>query len=250
MNQGVSFLTCHSIQQLSFLLFLKPFKPAVWFVFLVSLVMIIFVLAILLMIYLKFTAFKAISFAKMVVVSIVLEKPTQIPRGLERRTEFRIMVGIWMLVQLVLTNGYLGLNITSLSAPLEAKSVTQFGQLAKPGCASGNDKCHIDRLNRLNQYIASIDNHVQVFWQRSAHDESYWLEQIENTGWPLTYDRNNTLESIRNQSIRKFDGNTDFILLPYSVETDMTKSFISDNDFYLRLSVHNNKTAWDLLHRY
>ncbi|OXA38329.1 hypothetical protein Fcan01_26810 [Folsomia candida] len=189
------------------------------------------------------------SFAQLFVISTVLEKPTRVPHKLEIKPEFRVSIGCFALVSIILTNLYLGLCITSISAPLESKSVTQFHHLSKPGCENGRIKCTLRRLRAWDQYISSVDYHAQVFWQRLQYDEEYLKELYEDNGEVFPANRNNTYDSVRSRSIRKRDINRDFTLLPYSIELNASKYELDENDFCSALVLQNNKTATNILRK-
>lgn len=235
MSKKYSFMTCNSRESLSFLIFAKAFDVEVWIVFLFTTVTIILALVLILITKLKSRCSKAISFAQLVVISIVFERPTAIPIKIERMVQFRIMLGFLLLLIQVLTNGYLGLSITSISAPLAAISVTRFHQLAKPGCDTGNRKCQLDRLKRYNTYMRMVDDHARIFYQRSLNTESYWVKAHEEYNRRTKLNRNRTLERLREQSIRKFDSNKDFVLLPYSLLDNKITKKVTINEFVYEL---------------
>ncbi|OXA47815.1 hypothetical protein Fcan01_17128 [Folsomia candida] len=250
LKQGFSFMTCYSRKELSFHVLLTPFEVEVWIVFAASLTVVMAVLIMILVHKLKWRCIDAVLFAQLVVVSTVFEKPTDVSSELGRLSQFRILLGIWMLFLQILTNGYLGLSITSISAPLESTSVTRYDQLAKPGCDWGNTKCYIDRLRGLDRYLDILYNHVEVLWQRSQKDDAHWAAVYANYGDTFTYDRNRTLEAVRNQSIRKFDAKEDFVLLPYPVEENMTIKMVTDNNFYQVVNYHLNVMGSNILEKF
>lgn len=246
-SQGFSFMTCYSEQTLSFEMLLRPFDIEVWIVIILSVLTIMVALVVVSIPHYNWMMCTAISFSHLFLISTMFERPTTVLRKLEVKTEFRVLTGIWVLVSIILTNAYLGLSITSISAPLESKSVTRFEQLAKPGCIWEDVKCHLDRIQVLDQYIYNVNYHIRVFWEKSQGSEAFWKDLYQEYGMVFPDDRNITLELVRNKSVRKFDVDKDYILLPYSIELNISKFVLSDNSFYSALRNFNKNTAKDIL---
>ncbi|OXA49341.1 hypothetical protein Fcan01_15871 [Folsomia candida] len=244
-------MTCYSRDELSFKAFLTPFEVEVWLTLVLIVQTIVAVFAAILITKLQWKCLKSISFAQLVVISMVLEKPTDLKPRIRKISEFRILFGFWMLLLQIFTNGYIGLSVTSISAPLESKSVTRFEQLTKPGCELNDLNCHIDRIKGFHQYITLITRHVGVTWQKAEiNDEAYWAEFYAAYGETFTFDRNRTLEAVRDQSHRIFDDKTDFVLLPYSVEENISKRYVTVNDFYSRLYEYLDNTVTKFLRQF
>lgn len=244
---GYSFVTCYSKQTFSFGVLLKPFEVEVWIVLLTCAVTMLVSVALISGKKLYWSWFEAISLAQLFVISTLLERPTQVPHKLEMKAEFRVLISCFTLVSIILSNLYLGLSITSISAPLESKSITQFAHLAKPGCSWGNVTCYLQRLGGLDHYIQSINYHVKVFRERLIQDDAFWKEVYESFGEVFPSDRNKTWETVLRNSIRRVDIDSDFILLPYSIEQIFSTHVLDVQDFYARLRFHNNKTATNVL---
>ncbi|OXA49618.1 hypothetical protein Fcan01_15869 [Folsomia candida] len=217
-----------SLEYLSFKAILKPFELEVWFMLVLTAQTMVAVLVVIFIIKLEWNCLESISLAQLVVISMMFEKPTEIKTKISKILEYKILFGFWMLLLQILTNSYIGLSVTSISAPLESKSVTRYEQLTKPGCQWNDMKCHMNRIKEFRQYIN--------YWERAdVNDEAYWVDFYANLGMTFTFDRNRTLEALRNKSIRRFDINRDFVLLPYSIEENISKEKLTDNDFYYRL---------------
>lgn len=145
-------------------------------------------------------------------ISIVLEKPTDIDTNIKKISAFKFLFGLWALLVPILTNGYLGLSITSISSPLESISVTKFSQLTQPGCDWNNIECPISRIEQIGKYLPILGNYWHAgkrFWNRDINP------RFSN------HDINLSIEALRNQSIRRFDEKQDFVLLPYSFEENI-----------------------------
>ncbi|OXA49805.1 hypothetical protein Fcan01_16006 [Folsomia candida] len=132
-HDGFSFLTCYSRQaDLSFKAFLQPFQPPLW----IGLITTTFCLAVYLVLILRFkfgqTYPSALSFSQFFIVSTLFEKPIPVVSSQVRDSiQFRLVVGVWLVLFVNFTNSYLSLSITSLSAPLGTKSVTLLAHTAK-----------------------------------------------------------------------------------------------------------------------
>lgn len=124
MNQGFSFMTCYSRQELSFKIFLQPFKIEVWIALMLTMVSIGGFLVVSLTRKLQWGFLEAISLAQFAVISIALERPTYPGKKLMRMTVFKILLGVWLMLAPIMTYGYLGISINSISSQLESISVT------------------------------------------------------------------------------------------------------------------------------
>ncbi|OXA42838.1 hypothetical protein Fcan01_22407 [Folsomia candida] len=183
---------------------------------------------------LSFGYVAAIMLSMLLYISTIFDRPITVPRKLGDNTHFRIIFGIWMLLLLILTNGYLGLSIKSITANLEAKSVSRFDQLTKPGCSLGNVKCYLDRLAGVGGYNTAVGKHRDVVMARKS-STPYSLLILQVLGSPT--DSNVTLAMLANLSIRKFDDSQDFTLLSHSLDLDISKE--SGNSFLDDLKDHN-----------
>ncbi|OXA49540.1 hypothetical protein Fcan01_15853 [Folsomia candida] len=225
-HQGFSFMTCFSREELSFQVFLKPFEVEVWVTLLLSMVTIGGVFVFILLHKFQWDLFEAISFAQLVVVSTVLDKPTDVARKIKRISEYKILLGFWILLVPILSNAYLGLSITSISSPLESKSVTSFKELAKPGCIRGNVECHISRIKVFHKYTQVLNRYLFAAWGRLVYTSP-------NINPFLVFNISQATEALRNTSMRRFDVNQDFVLLPYSLEVNISsRKYATRNNFY------------------
>lgn len=138
---------------------------------------------------------------------------------------FKFLFGLWVLLVPVLSSSYLSLSIISISSPLESKSVTSFNQLAKPGCGWGKMECHLGRIKGFEDYINTLRDYLLKSW--STFVSSYP---------PSLHAVSLTREALRNRSIRRFDANHDFVLLPYSFEENLfNEQYQYRNNFGTRL---------------
>ncbi|OXA36970.1 hypothetical protein Fcan01_28271 [Folsomia candida] len=241
-RQGYSFITCYSREVLSFKVLVAPFGVQVWISIMAFMVIVTMVVAIVFVTKEKHGCLEAISMAHLITVSIVLVNPTEISKKSWHWLAIRILLGNSILLFQIMSNAYLGTAITAISAPLESKSVTHFEQLAKPGCEWGNEKCHVARLKGFKKYVELIYNHVEVVWDRNKHDDAYYV----GLGIKFDHDRNRTLETLRNHTIRGFDIDADFVLLPYSIEANVSKKKLTRNNFYKELETYLKRRVIDI----
>lgn len=226
-------MTCFSREDLSFKIFLKPFELEVWIALLVTMVITVIVCVAILITKLKWGFLDALSLSQLAVVSIVLEKPTDIERKIGRIRAFKFLFGLWLLLVPILTNGYLGLSITEISSPLESRSVTRFDQLSQPGCKPANNECHISRIKKFHKSLKALWKHWDTSWRRATYIEPFWVANR-----PTIEDLLRTATALRNQSIRKFDLNQDFVLLPYSLDENLFSNLLDHgNNFDRQLKV-------------
>lgn len=215
-------------QGFSFDVLLKPFEPKVWLCFALISLLAMFFVGIILKYQLNWGYIESVIFSKVLFLSTIFDRPTAIPKKLENNTHFRILFGIWMMLLLILTNGYLGLSIKSISANLEAKSVTRFDQLAKPGCS--NVTCQLDRLSNLWMYYLCMQRHFSALLNWKTRLITGILGELLFPSNP-----NLTLAVLTNRTIRKFDDSQDFTILPYELDYDISKDMVGENKFLTNL---------------
>lgn len=206
-------MTCYSREELLFQILLKPFRMEVWIVLVSTFVIIGAVFVSILTNELKWGYLEAMSFAQLVVISIALEKPTDISIRIGRISAFKFLFLFFVLLVPVLTTGYLGLSITSISSPLESRSMTKFDQLTKTGCEVGNTDCYISRLTKYTKYTDALAWYWIKSMRRFVYPSASWRSSID--------DVIRSLEALRNTSVRGFDPDSDFVILPQSFEENV-----------------------------
>ncbi|OXA49431.1 hypothetical protein Fcan01_15918 [Folsomia candida] len=123
---GYQFMSCHSETYISFEFYVAPFQPLVWGMFISSVV----IVALVLSLYKKlkninsYEAFSPWSF----VLANIFEEAVYVPMHLEKQQFFRMVVGGWILMSVVLTNCYNGLMISSLNSPLPRTNIPETFQ--------------------------------------------------------------------------------------------------------------------------
>ncbi|OXA40885.1 hypothetical protein Fcan01_24252 [Folsomia candida] len=241
LTQGYAFMTCYSRNEFSFAILLKSFQPKVWIVFVLIFGTVVLLIATILRFNLGWSYLSAALFSPFLMVSTVFEKPTNLPRQLVGNLKFRVLFGVWMLLLIVLTNSYVGVNIKSISAPLEDKSVTRFEQLSMAGCTWNDIKCYVARFNNTSNYYNNIEDHNGVLI-------SYRTKELDPTFPTFIFMRNVSMDvsvmlgRIKNSSIRSFDEDNDFILFPYSIGYGTSIDSLVSNDFYEIIKKNNLQT--------
>ncbi|OXA49760.1 hypothetical protein Fcan01_15345 [Folsomia candida] len=132
MNQGFSFMTCYSRQELSFKIFLQPFKIEVWIALMLTMVSIGGFLVVSLTRKLQWGFLEAISLAQFAVISIALERPTYPGKKLMRMTVFKILLGVWLMLAPIMTYGYLEVKSEDKLISPDAVEVLKLIDLVDP----------------------------------------------------------------------------------------------------------------------
>ncbi|OXA37360.1 hypothetical protein Fcan01_27855 [Folsomia candida] len=120
---GYQFLTCHSESFVSFRFYVIPFQSVVWG----SLMGTIVILVVTVHLYQKYYE---VSFGNsfspwLFVLANIFEEAGHIPRITEHKTFFRLVLGGWILMSVVLTNCYNGLMISYLNSPLPKSKIPE-----------------------------------------------------------------------------------------------------------------------------
>ncbi|OXA38438.1 hypothetical protein Fcan01_26789 [Folsomia candida] len=130
--EGYQFLTCHAEPYISFYFYLTPFQTEVWVALGVSICTIV---AIMVVVHNFVNQKEKQPFSPwMFVLATIFEEGGFIPSKLEKSTFFRILLGIWSIMSVTLTNGYNGIMISELNSPLQLARPEKFDDLI---CQSG-----------------------------------------------------------------------------------------------------------------
>ncbi|OXA46253.1 hypothetical protein Fcan01_19320 [Folsomia candida] len=125
---GYQFLTCHSESFVSFQFYIIPFQHDVWGL----LVCTISILVVTLLLYQKYheVSLEDNFCPWLFVLANIFEEAGHIPQKLERKNFFRLVLGGWILMSVILTNCYNGLMISYLNSPFpKAKIPEKFQDL-------------------------------------------------------------------------------------------------------------------------
>jgi len=123
-----SFLTCYHNPVLSYDFYYTPFQRDVWITFLV--------VTFLMWSFLKHLVFQKFGFesysrfsAFMFVLSTLTDDSCGMPDKLRKNWNVRFLFGPWFLISVILVNCYIGLAISSLTAPIKLQSIHFFKNL-------------------------------------------------------------------------------------------------------------------------
>ncbi|OXA40324.1 hypothetical protein Fcan01_24986 [Folsomia candida] len=121
------FLTCYAEPYITLHFYLSPFQPEIWVV-LATTVSAIIVLGTL--VQSSFSLLKQQSFSTWIyVLGSLFEETGFMPSRIEKHTFFRILLGTWGIMSVVLTNGYNGIMISELNSPRRQFHPESFNQL-------------------------------------------------------------------------------------------------------------------------
>lgn len=121
---GHRFITCYSQTFISFKFYLTPFQPLIWGALVGSVV----IVSVVLSLFKKFkNAYQNFS-PWLFVLANIFEETGHVPRHLGKQHFFRLVIGSWVLMSVILTNCYNGLMISSLNAPLPKTDIPETFQ--------------------------------------------------------------------------------------------------------------------------
>jgi len=112
----------------SFELYLNPFQSSLW----IGLILCIFNLGIYFHIYVYHRCkikSKLLSFFLM--TALALEQSYDLPDKITKLCHFHIVYGFWTIILVIFVNAYKGIASTSVSSPLQGKTVDEFRDLVR-----------------------------------------------------------------------------------------------------------------------
>jgi hypothetical protein len=125
---GYKFLTCYTKTYIGFGFYLSPFQLDLWIGFLITMVTVVGVSWIYVKFYFKEST--SISFSPwLFVLGTFFEETSSAPASLEKKTFYRLSIGIWCLMVATLTSCYNSLMITGLNSPLPGTQILSFPDL-------------------------------------------------------------------------------------------------------------------------
>ncbi|OXA53882.1 hypothetical protein Fcan01_11250 [Folsomia candida] len=125
--KGYQFLTCYAEPYISLGFYLNPFQPELWAVLGTTIVSIT---ALATFVHSFIGTLKHEHFsALMYVLASLFEEEGFMPSRIEKHNFFRISLGIWSLISVVLTNGYNGIMISELNSPRSLSHPETFDRL-------------------------------------------------------------------------------------------------------------------------
>ncbi|OXA42419.1 hypothetical protein Fcan01_22871 [Folsomia candida] len=126
--EGFNFITCHEDDEISFAFYAQPFQENLW----IGLTLWVAGLTVLFKLYGNFVlkCDSSIVAWAMAMFSSLLEQPAIVRKGFEVDKVFRVVFGLWTLLVTVFTNGYKGLAVNDVVAPLASWSPEYFRNLS------------------------------------------------------------------------------------------------------------------------
>jgi hypothetical protein len=152
---GYDFLTCYSYKFLSFEFYLTPFEPNLW----LGLGIFMSLIVVMLSIYVKIE-YSASSFSPwLFILASLFEETTFIPKALEKKTFFRLVLGFWSLMSIFLTNCYTSLMMTGLNSPLPGVKINSWRDLiCGPVQKIDSNLTSWMENNKVSQYWSQIED--------------------------------------------------------------------------------------------
>ncbi|OXA45897.1 hypothetical protein Fcan01_19146 [Folsomia candida] len=131
-------MTCWSQSMYDFRIFVIPFHAKLWISLAITTVGMIFLLSI----YLRVIRANRLVSSWALFVSSLVGQSYSIAGQVEKRSAFRIGIGSWFLLTVIFTQGYIGLLLNYVCAPLSKISVSNFDDLTIPACNYRPDNEH------------------------------------------------------------------------------------------------------------
>ncbi|OXA39860.1 hypothetical protein Fcan01_25223 [Folsomia candida] len=129
--EGYQFLTCYAEPYISFDFYLSPYQTEAWVALGVSIFTIIALMTIVY--HFLYKKDKQPFSAWLFVLASIFEEGGVLPSKVEKATFFRILLGIWSIMSVILTNGYNGIMISELNSPRRLYHPETFNDLACQG---------------------------------------------------------------------------------------------------------------------
>jgi hypothetical protein len=152
------FLTCHSKPILSFHLYVNPFDYEVWLGILLLAIVIGCLLSSLIRIDFQENS---ISFnVGLYLLSTLIDESFSVPDSLRNLQAFRWAIGLWTLMAVVLSNGYVSLVISELNSPMKSEKLEFYEDVACPWNSYNASKPVAD----FQTGVLSTVEHLRFYW--------------------------------------------------------------------------------------
>lgn len=145
-NSAIEFLSCYTETFISFQFYITPFQPELWLVIGIGLILLCTMLSIYLH-YAKLYVFPV----WLLLLATMFEEGFPIVASVERKPFFRLILGAWCLMTVILTNCYTGIMTSELNAPLQGRHPITFNDLV---CSK------IKRSNQNLDHVLSIGGNL------------------------------------------------------------------------------------------
>lgn len=128
---GYQFLTCHTQSIFTLEFYIKPFQPEIWLGLFLCLGLLTFIMTVWMPFkFEKEQETRRGTFSPWIyLLASIFEESASVPSIIEIQYFFRIVLGFWSLVSVVLTNGYNGIMIEDFVAPVKHQPPQQFTDL-------------------------------------------------------------------------------------------------------------------------
>ncbi|OXA39308.1 hypothetical protein Fcan01_25941 [Folsomia candida] len=120
-NIGFQYLTCYTERFKTFEIYIAPFQPQLWLTLFITLILLISIYS---------YVHRNSNFSSwLFILATLFEETGYVPSKMERSTFFRFSFGTWCIMSVVITNGYNGIMISELNAPLPSFQPENFDDL-------------------------------------------------------------------------------------------------------------------------
>ncbi|OXA64648.1 hypothetical protein Fcan01_00195 [Folsomia candida] len=128
-SKDINFLTCYSVPKLTFNLYADPFPTSVWILLIISITTFTLLLDTYSVRWLKIRGNSNFLFF----IGSFLEETSSLDRKLEKSAIFRLGIGPWILVSMILSTVYVAQILNSLNSPLPTTHISEFKTFACSG---------------------------------------------------------------------------------------------------------------------
>ncbi|OXA42070.1 hypothetical protein Fcan01_23189 [Folsomia candida] len=155
-NLGFELISCYRNEFMTFEFYVTPFKSGLWATLLISLLIIIVITST----YAYFIDLINTSLLIwLFVLATIFEETGHLTRKVEGHSFFRLILGSWCLMSVILTNCYNGVMISHLNAPLDASRPTLFDYLL---CERMPTTDAFKMSKRIDFYYDRIKNNIPL----------------------------------------------------------------------------------------
>ncbi|OXA49053.1 Glutamate receptor 4 [Folsomia candida] len=181
--EGYKFLTCHAEPYISFDFYLSPYQTELWVVLGISICTII---AIMTLVHNFHRPEEKQPFsAWLFVLASLFEETGFLSSKIERATFFRILIGIWSIMSVILTNGYNGIMISELNSPRQLSHPENFEDLVCQNKFKNNQFKSADTMGLSDSEEQQYQDFIRVeLWKKA---NSMWM--IDHSSGPNHFDR-------------------------------------------------------------
>ncbi|OXA49589.1 hypothetical protein Fcan01_15660 [Folsomia candida] len=208
--EGYQFLTCYAEPYISFDFYLTPYQTEAWVVLGVSISTIIGVMTIAY--HFLYKKDKQPFSAWLFVLASLFEEGGFLPSKLEKTTFCRILIGIWSIMSVILTNGYNGIMISELNSPRRFYHPEKFDDLACQDQINGmlkswhrdktriskSDWRHYENLTQFADWVHRISMGSGVDLKYRNGYSNYLMSNVDDKCYKLLspFQRNSLMQAL------------------------------------------------------